>query len=185
MEGVATYHTRPMSEDWSKPRDIDLLADGRVSLEFTIAIADFPRLRPQLVRADGCATGCVRFGRERGVPVADVEISAQAELTCQRCLAPLACPVKSGGRVALVADAGEADRAPEGLETILAPDHRISVRDLVEEELLLALPIVPLHGAAECTAPEPAPTVKPAVEPAAEPRHRPFERLDELLKRRH
>lgn len=160
-----------MSEDWSKPRDIDPLADGRVSIDFAIAIADFPRLRPQLARADGRVTGRVRFGREQGMPVADVEVSAQAELTCQRCLAPLVWPVQSSGRVVLVADATEAERAPEGLEPLFAPDHRISVRDLAEEELLLALPIVPLHAASTCA----------GSGSAGEARHRPFERLNELL----
>ncbi len=179
-----------MSEDWSKPRDVDPLADGRVDIEFTIAISDFPRLRSQLARAEGRVTGRVRFGRVEGVPVADVEISAQAELTCQRCLGPLAYPVESGGRVALVADAVEADRVPEGLESMLAPDHRISVRELAEEELLLALPIVPLHEGADCAAPGQAQTTAAVSrgtadrEAADETRHRPFERLNELLKRR-
>jgi uncharacterized protein len=171
-----------MSDDWSELRHVDPLADGRVRIDFAFAIADLPRLRSQLARADGRVTGRVCFGRDRGVPVADVEISARAELTCQRCLAPFACPVECGGRVAMVADAAEADRAPEGLETILAPGHRISVRDLVEEELLLALPIIPLHAGPSCPAAGQA-RIAGRSESPGEERHRPFERLDELFKR--
>lgn len=171
-----------MSDDWSELRDVDPLADGRVRIDFAIAIADFPRLRSQLARAEGEVTGRVRFGRDGGVPVADVKISARAELTCQRCLAPLACPVECDGRVAMVADTAEADRAPEGLETILAPGHRISVRDLVEEELLLALPIVPLHAGSDCPARGQVRIAGHGESPGEE-RHRPFERLDELFKR--
>ncbi len=171
-----------MSDDWSELRDVDPLTDGRVRIDFALAIADLPRLRSQLASAEGQVTGRVRFGRDRGVAVADVEISARAELICQRCLAPFACPVECGGRVAMVADAEEADRVPEGLETILAPGHRISVRDLVEEELLLALPIVPLHAGASCPAPGQMRIAGRGASPGEE-RHRPFERLDELFKR--
>ncbi len=182
-----------MSEDWSKPRDIDPLADGQVSIDFAIAIADFPRLRPQLARTEGRATGRVRFARERSIAVASVEVAARAELICQRCLGPLAWAVRGAGKVAMVANAAEADRVPGELDTILAPDHRISVRDLAEEELLLALPIVPLHAARECAAPGQAHAAagagagagagaeSPRGERTDESRHRPFERLDELV----
>ena len=170
-----------MSEAWSKLRDIDLAADGRVRVEFSIPFDELPRVRPQLRRGEGCVTGEVRFGREQGRAIAEVEIAARAVLTCQRCLAPLEWPIASRGRVALVADAAEADRVPAELETAHAADRRVSVRDLVEEELLLALPIAPLHEEGGCGAAWKAQGADRST--AGEKRHRPFERLDELLKR--
>jgi uncharacterized protein len=172
-----------MSEDWSKLRDIDLLADGRATVDFAIPLGDFPRLTPQLVRTEGNAHGRVRFGRELGTAVADIEVTAQSQLRCQRCLAPMLWSVSSSGRVAMVAGGAEADRAPAGLETILAPEHRISIRELVEEELLLALPIVPLHPAAECAAAPPAEDHTVGAHEPHEERQRPFAGLDALLKR--
>jgi uncharacterized protein len=86
-----------------------------------------------------------------------------------------------GERVAMVAGAAEADRVPAGRETILAPEHRISLRDLVEEELLLSIPIVPLHEPEECQA-ETAEETSAAEGPVEEVQ-RPFEQLGELLKR--
>jgi uncharacterized protein len=80
----------------------------------------------------------------------------------------------------MVAGAAEADRAPPGRETILAPDHRISLRDLVEEELLLSIPIVPLHEPEECEA---APMISERDDAPAEEVQRPFQQLGELLKR--
>jgi len=178
LESVATYHTRPMSEDWSKPREVDPLADGQIVIDFAIPLAEFPRLRTQLARNQGSARGRICFHRVTGAPVADVSVSAEGTLICQRCLDPLEWSMSGGGSVAMVADAAEADRAPAGLETILAPGHRVSVRDLVEEELLLSLPIVPLHEPACASGSgvqdEKAPT---------EERNRPFEQLGKLLKR--
>ncbi len=176
MPGVPTYHTRPMSQDWSRRRDIDLLADEQARIDFVIPLAELGRLRPQLAQADGSASGSVRFERVQGVPVAEITVSARVMLACQRCLAPVEYLLRCGDRVAMVADDGEAGRAPAGLDTTLAPDHRISARDLAEEELLLALPLVPLHGDSSCAA--------PGSDSGAEERHRPFERLDQLLKRR-
>lgn len=190
-----------MSEDWSKLLDVDPLADGGACLDFAIPLAEFPRLRPQLARADGAVTGRVGFDRERGLPIARVRAEGVLALTCQRCLAPCELPVRSEGCAALVADAVEADRAPAELETILAPGHRISLRDLVEEEMLLALPLVPRHAHDDCAEAAQAPEQTGAREPIAqgviratgraplgaqapeEERHRPFERLSELLKR--
>jgi uncharacterized protein len=184
-----------MSEDWSKLRDIDLLADGRVRLDFEIPLAELPRLRAQLARVDGSVAGHASFDREQGTPVADIAVACRATLLCQRCLEPLELPVQSTGRVALVADGAEADRAPAALETVQAPGHRIALRDLAEEELLLALPIVPRHEAQcgparpsdrDSASPAEPPSARSAAQGAADApveKHRPFERLKELIER--
>jgi uncharacterized protein len=172
-----------MSEDWSKLRDVDLLADGHVTVDFEIPLADFPRLQTALAHRRGSARGHVRFARERGTAVAEVEATARVALTCQRCLGPLTWSVVASGRVALVDGDDEAERAPESLETILAPEHRISIRELVEEELLLGMPIVPLHQSGDCVAAAPADALSHGTEPE-ETRQRPFEGLDELLNRK-
>lgn len=172
-----------MSEVWSKLRDVDRLADGRVRIDFSIPFDELPRVRAQLREGgEGRVSGKARFDRDRDWPVADVAISARAVLTCQRCMKPLERAIESASRIVLVADAAEAERAPAELETVRAPGHRVRVRDLVEEELLLALPIVPLHPAGDCAA---AGEARGSFrESAVEVRNRPFERLDELLRRR-
>ncbi len=78
------------------------------------------------------------------------------------------------GRAALVATPAEAARVPETLETVLAPEHRISLRDLVEEELLLALPLVPRHEDMS------VPAHRAGTHGET---HRPFGQLSELFKR--
>lgn len=170
-----------MSDGWSKLRDIDPLADGHADIDFEIPLAEFPRLRPQLARTEGSARGRVHFARELGLPVADVEFATEAVLTCQRCLEPMRWPVEGRGRVIMVAEEEQADRLPGELETILAADNRISIRELVEEELLLSMPIAPVHDPGECAASAPEAPVESA--PDAQHRQRPFERLGELLKR--
>lgn len=169
-----------MSAGWSKLLDVDPLADGRAEIGFEIPLSEFPRLSPQLARTDGEASGRVRFSREAGLPFAEVEVAVNVTLTCQRCLEPMVWELVGRDRVAMVNEK-QADQAPPELETILAPEGRISLIDLVEEELLLSLPIVPVHEPNECSV-KPVEAADEADEPA-EGRQRPFEQLGELLKR--
>ena len=83
--------------------------------------------------------------------------------------------------VALILAEADAAEVPEDLEPVLAHDGRISAGELVEEELLLALPIVPLHEELrECAVPPSAPLV--AEEAPQQVTQRPFEGLGELLR---
>ena len=125
-----------MSEGWSKLLDIGPLADGRAEVDFSIPLQHFPRVLPLLAAPAGEAVGRVDFSREGRIAVAEVSVAAEVTLTCQRCrLSPLVLKVEGRGRAALVATAAEAERVPDALETVLAPEYRISIRDLVEEEL--------------------------------------------------
>jgi len=122
----------------------------------------------------------LRFKRRQGLAVAELSMRGAATLECQRCMQPLSIPIDAAVEVALVGSETDAARVPEELEPVLAPGGRISVGELVTEELLLTLPSVPLHPASESCAPaskEPA-----AAEPGQET-HKPFARLAELLKR--
>jgi len=92
---------------------------------------------------------------------------------------PLELPIDTAARVGLVGSEAEVARVPADLEPMLAPGGRISVGELVTEEMSLLLPIVPLHGADEKCAAAPA----AAQERADEATHKPFAQLGELLKR--
>jgi uncharacterized metal-binding protein YceD (DUF177 family) len=85
--------------------------------------------------------------------------------------------VDSRTRVVLVESEEQSREVPEEFETALAPGGRTAVAALVAEELLLSLPIVPLHET-PC-----APAVLTGLEvvPEAETQ-RPFKDLRELLK---
>ena len=77
----------------------------------------------------------------------------------------------------------EADAAdvPAELEPVLAREGRISAGELVEEELLLALPIVPVHEQLrDCAVPASAALV--AQQAPEHVTQRPFAGLDELLR---
>jgi uncharacterized protein len=70
---------------------------------------------------------------------------------------------------------------PGGYEPLLGDAERLSVVELIEEQVLLGLPLVPMHPTtAECGA---APAALDAVgdEAAADEKQRPFANLRQLL----
>src|SRR3954451_4015936 len=169
-----------MSPPWSKPLDIDRLADGEADVDFAVPLAELPRLRSQIASVEGLVRGRVHFTRESGFMVADLSLSGVATMSCQRCLGAMSEPVSSEVRVALIATEADAGRVPEHLEPVLAAGGRVTIGELVEEELLLELPILPLHAeVSECVVAEEIPAVKvEAPEPTTQ---KPFAQLGELL----
>ncbi|HKD55822.1 MAG TPA: DUF177 domain-containing protein [Steroidobacteraceae bacterium] len=167
-----------MSPPWSKPLEVDRLAEARAEVDFAIPLAELPGLRSARPEIGGEVHGRVSFGREQGFAAAQLSMRGVATLTCQRCMQPLPLPLETATRVALITSEAEASRVGDDLEPVLAEGGRISVGQLITEELLLMLPIVPLHEGDGNCASAPAATAETGLET-----HRPFARLGELLKR--
>ena len=176
-----------MSLGWSRRAPVDTLVGTEAVVDFTIPLAELPRVSHELVSADGEAKGQVRFSRQVGQAVADLEVSAQPEVVCQRCMQPMRWPVTVKSRIALVSDYNAADRVPEGMEVFLVEADSVSVRDLVDEEILLALPHVARHEeGSECAdSAMQLPGQEVDADEADDPQvQKPFAQLGELLKRK-
>jgi uncharacterized protein len=141
-------------------------------------VAKLERIAEYLAHPEGMVTGSVELFREEGRIVAEVALAAKLWLRCQRCLQPMLLPIESRSRVALLASEAEASGVPPELETALAPDGRLRLADLVEEELLLALPAAPRHPGI-C----PGEPRSEAQEDGSQTTQRPFAALSELLGR--
>jgi len=91
-----------------------------------------------------------------GAPQAWLHLAASARLSlvCQRCLGPVDTPLQAERSFLFVADEETAARLDaETEDDVLALTRSLDLRALVEDELLLALPIVPRHE----LCPEPLP----------------------------
>lgn len=176
-----------MPADWLRPLEVERHADAGDVWEFEVPLAQLPRLAPELVGAVGRSTAdpvrCrVAMSRERGQPVATVQVSARIPLRCQRCMQTVWWPVEADSQVWLVTDPARADELDPGIEPTLAPEGRVVLRDLVEEEILLAVPLVPRHEAiADCGPGDAALGDAPRV--GKDDTITPFAGLGELLKR--
>ena len=144
------------------------LAEGAKVLEGLVALADLPRLAPALA-AGGEAAYRLEFGREDGRAVVSGRVRAVLALRCQRCLEPLHLDVDSAFALAVVGSLDEAAALPERYEPAIAEDGWVHPRDLVEDELLLAVPAVPLHEGGACRPPATEPQAGSGAAPADSP----------------
>jgi uncharacterized protein len=133
----------------------------------------------------------LQFGAFEGRTTVDVRVEGTAVLQCQRCLQPCAIALDESAPVAIVRD--ELDDVPGGYEPFVGMPEQLSLAALIEEQVLLALPLVPAHeaGAGECLPSEaevvplaPASVAETAAaEAAGEEKQTPFANLRELLER--
>jgi len=81
-----------------------------------------------------------------------LQAQTQVQLQCQRCLRPMAQPLAVDRRLRFVRDEKEAARLDEESDDdVLALPPRLDLAALLEDELILALPLVPRHE--ECSPP--------------------------------
>ena len=126
-------------------------------------------------------------GERRVMPLGDPELwlhlSAQtsAWLSCQRCLQPYRHALAIDRRLRFVRDEAQAEALDaETEDDVLALPRWLDLRQLIEDELLLALPLVPLH--ARCPQPLPV-AAEPESDGADKARPNPFAILESLKAR--
>lgn len=120
----------------------------------SLPVADFPRLQ-DLLRGNAGEIAFRIEGRrdDLGRPALQVDIGGELLLTCQRCME--AMPFRLNARSVLVLARNmaeiEADDAlgVDGPDRILA-GREMPVRELIEDEVLLSVPVAPRHE--ECAA---------------------------------
>jgi DUF177 domain-containing protein len=171
--GNGPYYTRPMASGLSDRVDCARLADDGVVLERQYPLSELPRLQDLLADARGSVKARFAFARVGdGRAGASVAVQADPQLICQRCLKGFAFKVAADSEIEFASSEADAP-ADSPREIYLMDDGSVSLRDLAEEELLLALPLV-----AVCSTPE---TCGRA--PALEKKSRPFAALQDLLKK--
>lgn len=167
------------------PSTVDLAHAVRRGFRISgrLPISSLPRLLPSLATHKGEADIALEAGQDAGRRVViSGHIDAVLEMQCQRCLGPVEVEVHAEPRLAWVKSDAESTELPEGYEPLLVPDGRVALADLVTDELLLALPLVPRHeDSAACGKP-----VRHAETSAApvEDRKRPFAELAKLKRGR-
>lgn len=111
----------------------------------------------------------------------NVEAGAQVAVTCQRCLQPVREDLSVSRWFRFVRDEQQAaDLDMDSDDDVLAMARNLDLRELVEDELLLTLPVVPRHEV--CPDPLPHANVEEDEVDAAEERPNPFAALAALKK---
>jgi uncharacterized protein len=125
------------------------------------------------------ANAQLRFALFERRPTVDAHVSGITVLTCQRCLRPCECTIDEHALLMVVSN--ERDDIAGGYEPWLGDAEHLSVIALVEEQVLLALPLVPMHADSDDCRPT---TDAESSDESREDRQRPFANLRELIDRR-
>ncbi|HET8692987.1 MAG TPA: YceD family protein [Steroidobacteraceae bacterium] len=136
-----------MSTPPDRPIDVLGLARSGSSLERQFEVARFERLRDRLAAPEGHVNARADFATTGRWPVAKLVVKGELVLGCQRCLGPMRRGVASEADL-VFAEEG-AKELPEGYEPVEGDPRRLELATLVEDELLLSLPIIPQHGEGE------------------------------------
>ncbi|MCX7896584.1 MAG: YceD family protein [Rhodocyclaceae bacterium] len=140
------------------PNLVDAAVDGHAfaatggALVGHLMLADLPRLADLLLEREG-SLACIIRGEE-GVDASgrrraylSLEIAGSLVLQCQRCLEPLSFECCLRRRLMLIRPGEpwpEDELYEDGFDAIETTEA-LGLRDLIEDEILLALPIAPRH----------------------------------------
>jgi uncharacterized protein len=109
-----------------------------------ILVERLPRLVASLASAAGTLDVRFQVGNEIArPPFLRGEIRGELQLTCQRCLEIFDWPLQAKVDLRLVRSEAEEARWLQDYEPYLIEDDRLHLHEMVEDEVLLALPLSP------------------------------------------
>jgi len=120
-------------------------ADKGKRLLGAIKINELTRLSEMLLEDSGEVDIDFSFDKEGRLPIVVGEIKVNLILECQSCLKQFVLPIEKHFKLGLVTSLEQADSLAGDCEPLILETNKISLNELVEDELLLALPDFPRH----------------------------------------
>lgn len=147
----------PTNKDSNVSYVINSFDFARKALEIhdTISVSQFSRLSGLLASDEGVLDFRLKGGvNAEGRPGLELQVQGALILSCQRCLEPFEFKLDIAASFILVPDENslpsEEDERDD--QDYLVADAHMQVIELIEDELLLAMPLAPKHAVDECAA---------------------------------
>lgn len=160
------------------------LARQEAAISGRLPIRDMKRLSEAITSHGGDIEFSLKFGRDSGgIHCIIGHLKTTVEMQCQRCMQTLSLNLRGDIQLGIVQGEEEARRLPSAYEPLLVEQASLRLAELIEDEALLLLPLVPMHEDVGCADDVPivAEDEVPA-EPDTAETHRPF--ADQLGKLR-
>jgi uncharacterized protein len=127
------------------------LANQAGLIEGTLPIQCFHRLGGMLVVREGDVYLRLEFSKgDFGSTRVDGTVSTEVCTICQNCMQQFWRKISCDVALQVVSDESKLERLTEDEDAIVAPEKVISVAELIEDELILAMPMIPRHEEGEC-----------------------------------
>lgn len=131
---------------WYSLRDLESLADRGVTLDGVLEVGKLTRLKSLLHTDAGSVSATLRFGqRGDGWLAVDLKLKGSVQLVCQRCLEPYRHELDESANVVAADEASLPATTPAGFEPFELAGGRLQPAELIEDELIVAIPLVPKH----------------------------------------
>ena len=146
------YDCAPMlTEPLPTTLDVRKAAVRGATVSGSLAVSKLDRLRPILASDDGRIDAHFGFSRDpENRSVIELSLSATVEVTCQRCLQPMPIELSAENQLAIIGDDEQARQLPSHLEPLVVAGELCDLWTVVEDELMLSLPIVSYHETKDC-----------------------------------
>jgi len=128
-------------------------AGHRAQLHGALKIREMQRLVPSLHSDEGEIEVSMEFGKdEQGIFIVRVHLKGSLILQCQRCMKPFNYGIMREFMTGIVTDEKEAANLPEEYEAVVVTEGVLIIQDMIEDELIVELPLVPMHDLTGCGA---------------------------------
>lgn len=125
--------------------DLTRLADKSEIFKSELRLSEFERLKEFLADDADIVEFELLFRNEGKTTEISGYVKTKLALVCQICLKKLAWPVNSQISLAVVSSIEEADSLPDFYEPLIVDKKGVAIKDIIEDELILALPTIPKH----------------------------------------
>jgi len=179
---VCAYDSPAMSEGRLPDRiDPYRFAETRRILKGRLGVASMRRLVDHLADDTGEVAVDLEFGvDDDGIRYMRGRLQGELVVPCQRCLGEMTLSMDTEVCLGMISDESLVDRLPEPYEPLVVGDEPMYLRDIIEDELILALPVVARHDDGECAGElSSGPGTEKESEPGEE-RENPFAELAKL-----
>ncbi len=134
--------------------DIRKAATRGVTVKGALVPGQLPRFSGLLADDSGKIEALFSFDKDQEQRlIARVQTTAEVTVSCQRCLQPLGLELAGDTTLAVVLSDEQASQLPRNIEPLLLSEPEVTdLWDVVEDELILALPAYSYHETHECRA---------------------------------
>lgn len=128
------------------------LAREGVRLQGQLPLRNMSRLAPLLSDSRGAVDVTLAFSQaERGFTCITGQYATRLQLVCQRCLGPVGVSLAAAINVGITLP-DKIKQLPGSLEPLVLTGETMLLTDFIEDEILLGLPLAPMHEPEECAA---------------------------------
>lgn len=139
-------------EPLPKQADLRKLASRQAHFSVHLDAAQLPRFAGAIVDGQGVVDAELQLGvNEQYVRYLQGTVSCTTQVVCQRCMEPMPITIHSDVLLGIVWDEAEARNLPKAMDPlIVAEDELVDLNEVVEDELLLAMPFASYHDPDQC-----------------------------------